>query len=371
LNSLFLPKLFKKSKSEATQEWSIEIEGNRYRTHAGQVGGVITISNFTVCEPKNVGRANATTGEEQAMAEAQSKWTKKRESYFEDIDDIGQKQYFEPMLANTYSERLHTVKFPVYSQPKLDGIRCIVTADGMFSRKGKKTVSCPHIHRALKPYFDVNPALIFDGELYNHNYRANFNKISSLVGKKKPTAEDLAESEKLVEYWIYDIPHVGTAYDPQAYDFSTRFIGSYKKFPGPMLRFVYTELCQSQADLDDHYARYAVAEFEGQIIRQDALYKNKRCDQLLKRKESIDEEFVITDVIEGTGDWTGLAGAVECVTLKGKVFTATPKMPEPEKAKLLKDKAKVIGKKCTVRFFNWTPEEKPRFPRMIALRDYE
>ena len=58
---MLLNKVYKQTKTGATQEWSIEIVDNKYRTHSGQVGGVITTNEWTVCYGKNVGRANATT----------------------------------------------------------------------------------------------------------------------------------------------------------------------------------------------------------------------------------------------------------------------------------------------------------------------
>ena len=61
-----LQTIYKKTKTGATQEWSIEVEGNKYRTQSGQVGGVISTNEWTVCFGKNVGRANATTDDEQA-----------------------------------------------------------------------------------------------------------------------------------------------------------------------------------------------------------------------------------------------------------------------------------------------------------------
>ena len=95
-----LQTIYKKTKTGATQEWTIEVEGNKYRSHSGQVGGQITTNEWTVCFGKNVGRANSTTDAEQAMAEAVAKRTKKLESgYFEDVNNINEQQYFEPMLA--------------------------------------------------------------------------------------------------------------------------------------------------------------------------------------------------------------------------------------------------------------------------------
>ena len=89
-----LDTIYKLTKTGATQEWTIEIEDNKYRTHSGQVGGVITTNEWTVVFGKNIGRANATTDSEQALAEAVAKQTKKLESgYFEDINNIDIKQY--------------------------------------------------------------------------------------------------------------------------------------------------------------------------------------------------------------------------------------------------------------------------------------
>ena len=136
-----LQTIYKQTKTGATQEWTIEVVGNKYRTHSGQVGGAITTNEWTVVYGKNVGKANGTTNEEQALKEAEAKRTKKLESgYFENIKHIGKKQYFEPMLAGKWEDRKDKIEYPIYSQPKLDGIRCIVTIDGMFSRNGKPII---------------------------------------------------------------------------------------------------------------------------------------------------------------------------------------------------------------------------------------
>ena len=119
-------------------------------------------------------------------------------------------QYIECMLADKYDAKKHN-KFPYISQPKLDGIRCIVKKDGMWSRNGKRIVSAPHIFYAMESLFKDNPDLIFDGELYADKFANDFNAICSLVKKTKPTAEDLNASAKQIQYHIYDLPsHPGT-----------------------------------------------------------------------------------------------------------------------------------------------------------------
>ena len=55
-----------------------------------------------------------------------------------------------------------------------------------FTRNGKQIDSIPHILESLKDFFKKNPYAILDGELYNHDLRDNFNKITSLVRKQTP-----------------------------------------------------------------------------------------------------------------------------------------------------------------------------------------
>ena len=38
---------------------------------------------------------------------------------------------------------------PVYIQPKLDGVRCVITKDGAFSRTGKQFKNIAHIELSL------------------------------------------------------------------------------------------------------------------------------------------------------------------------------------------------------------------------------
>ena len=183
-----LDTIYKKTKTGAVQEWTIEISDNKYRTHSGQIGGKVTTNSWTVVYGKNVGKANGTTDNNQALKEAIAKRTKKLESgYFEDINNIDIKQYFEPMLAAKWEDYKAKIEYPIFSQPKLDGIRCILTKEGMFSRNGKPIVSAPHIFESMKPIFDENPNLTFDGELYADKFANDFNKIVSLVRKSKPT----------------------------------------------------------------------------------------------------------------------------------------------------------------------------------------
>ena len=361
-----LETIYKKTKTGATQEWTIEVSDNRYRTHSGQVGGQITTNAWTVVYGKNEGKANGTTDIEQALKEAIAKRTKKLESgYFESITNIDEQQYFEPMLAAKWEDYKDKIQYPIYSQAKLDGIRCIVTKDGMFSRNGKPIISAPHIHDSLRNLFLVNPDLIFDGELYADKFANDFNKIVSLVKKTKPTDADLAESKKQIEYHIYDLPSSKKNFLHRAYDLGILF-ETYLEM-GKFCRLVDTRKAENEESVMEQYGLLVEAGYEGQILRVDAPYENKRSKSLLKHKSFIDEEYQILDIVEGEGNRSGTAGYMVFNTREGKRFKSNVKGTWDETAEMLKSKNELIGKQATIKYFNLTPDGIPRFPYVINI----
>jgi hypothetical protein len=57
--------------------------------------------------------------------------------------------------------------------------------------------------------------------------------------------------------------------------------------------------------LDTWYEQWLEKGYEGQIIRIDGPYEQKRTKLLLKRKEFVDSEFVVLDILEGVGNASG------------------------------------------------------------------
>jgi hypothetical protein len=101
------------------------------------------------------------------------------------------------MLANKYTDCKDKIKFPCAYQPKLDGIRCLNKKEGLKSRNGKDIISVPHVHipDVLKSYDLVTS---FDGELYNHEYKEDFNEILSMINKSKMTDQQVCNHEWLL-----------------------------------------------------------------------------------------------------------------------------------------------------------------------------
>ena len=362
-----LETIYKSTKGGKVQEWTIEVVGNKYRTISGQTDGKKVTNEWTICYGKNIGKSNETTDNEQAMLEAVAKRTKKLESgYFENIKHINKTQYFEPMLAAKWEDYKDKITYPIFSQPKLDGIRCIVTKDGMFSRNGKPIISAPHIRESLSEVFETHPNLILDGELYADKFANDFNKIVSLVKKTKPTDTDLKESKKNIQYWIYDLPNDSLTFGERCYALDELFDVELESFEKHCV-LVETDTCNNESEVMELYGEYVEQGFEGQMLRLDGKYENKRSKNLMKHKSFMDEEYTILDIVEGEGNRTGTAGYMVFETEDGSKFKSNIKGSWEETAEMLKNKKKLIGKSATIQYFNLTPAGIPRFPFVVKI----
>lgn len=349
----------------------MEVDGNRYRTISGQKDGKKVTSEWTTCAGKNIGRSNETTPAAQALAEAQAKLQRKLESEYKlDIDDVDTIGFASPMLAEEYEP--DTIKFPIYAQPKLDGMRCIGLASGLLSRKNKDIKSSPHVHAALASIFKEHPGMEFDGELYNHELKDNFDELISVVKQLKPTEADLKKSEEFIRYYVYDIRDPKQTFAQR----TAQLKKLVKSLKNKNIVFVETVLVNNKEELDALYDRWLEEGFEGQMIRTDTIYEFKRTKALQKRKEFITDEFEIVDVLEGKGNRSGMAGKVvfklHKPTTDGKTTCeANPKGGFAFYKRLLQQREYAIGKMATIEFQNYTPKGSLRFPKMLTIRDYE
>jgi DNA ligase-1 len=360
-----LAKLYKKDASGNTRVWWAEVgehpnEGY-WRTHSGRIDGQISISEWKWADPKS-----QDTAYNQALFYAKSATEKRLKTgdYKSDEDNIGEQRSstISPMLAQPYVGWQRTC----YDQPKLDGIRCLANKDGLWTRTNRQIVSTPHIEGTLKPFFMIWPKIILDGELYNHSLHDNFNKIISLARKTTPDFAELEESAELIEYWIFDM------YDPDYPDFTFEerwFFLQLQVFDLhlPKIMEVPTKLIKTKDELDIHNMELLTDGYEGQIVRHNTPYEQKRTNNLLKRKEYVDQEFELKDILEGQGQWTGYAKIAVCSLADGREFRAGISGTQEFNYHLLLNKEKY--KSVTVKYQALTPDGIPRFP--IAIKFYE
>ncbi len=374
-----LPPLYSRRSDGKIQIWEKEVDGGKHRSHSGIMDGEIVTSEWTVCGSKNIGRANATTAEQQAMSEAKSEYQKKLDKgYKADINDIDNASFFEPMLAKSWQDyKDEALKAlgdgSLWVQPKLDGLRLIANKDGLWTRNGKEYKSIPHIYEALKPLFRYNPKYIFDGEVYADKFANDFNKICSLAKKTKPTKEDLQEAAAHIEYHIYDFPFWEDVFSARHAELK-KVLGFAKK--RGCLQLVETHEAMCENDIVGAYEQFVEEGYEGAMVRFDAKYEQKRTKSLLKYKEFKDGEYLIVGVTEGVGNRSGGAGNITCKKLDGSAFAdgstsfdCNIKGTRDFCKQMLQKKDDYIGKTGTVKYFNLTPDGKPRFPYFMGLRD--
>lgn len=369
--------LYKRDQKGKVRVWTIEVEGNAYRTVSGLLDGEKVTSEWSYAHGKNTGKVNATTDEEQALRIAETLIRiRKEQGCHEKIEDIDKgKSFFQPMLASKWElveKKLKVdVENPIYIQRKLDGCRCIVSAEGMYSRNGKKWISAPHIFEKLQPLFEEYPDLILDGELYYHSDEDNFNEVISLIKKSKPTEEDLKKSAELVQYWIYDLPSSAETFSVRNLELKRLFEVHSDILDNSFVR-VDTYRIRDKEEIQNYLEQFVSENYEGAIVRLDAEYECKRSKSLLKVKKFEDEEFKIIDIEEGRGNLAGKAGRI-IVDVDGIAVRAGLKFSHDDAAEIWANRSKYIGKTATIKYFNRTPDGSLRFPKciQIARENYE
>tara|TARA_R110002060_G_scaffold45942_1_gene57253 strand:- start:664 stop:1437 length:774 start_codon:yes stop_codon:yes gene_type:complete len=256
-------------------------------------------------------------------------------------------------------------------QPKLDGVRCLFTKDGAFSRTGKQFMNVKHIEESLKDYFEQNPAMVLDGELYNHNLRNDFEKIISLVRKQKPTDEDRSEARKLTQYHVYDYTNTSMS-DMVNYKYRLNQLTCSDIYTSS-IHYVESRRVKSMKQAKDFHTRKLAEGYEGSILRTNTPYKHGRSWGLMKFKDFHDAEATIVDYQEGKGKRLGTIGKFIMQDDDGNVFGCPPGKGYnyTDLKWILKDIHKYMGQRATFTYFERTKAGSYRHPLFKTLRNYE
>ena len=286
----------------------------------------------------------------------------------------------KPMLAYPVNDKPVDYTGNVYMQPKLDGVRCTIQATvkrhlltpdlneieiKAYSRTGKEWKNIDHILFNLYPWFCLNPDVILDGELYNHDFKDNFEQIISMVRKTKPTDEARAESAKNVQFHCYDIID-----ETKTFEERNKFITQVV----PRNNFIYHVETLKVCDDEDSkciHKNYLKQGYEGSILRTNDVYKCGRSWSLRKFKDFYDDEATIIGWVEGKGKRIGTIGKFLAIDSEGNEFG----MPVMDKFKYLQDNFKLmqgfVGETATFTYFERTKAGSYRHPLFKCIRNYE
>lgn len=288
--------LYGKSKDNKTKMWSTKVE--RYDNYSE----IVTLYGFNrmietrrqINIGKNIGKKNQTSHFQQAISEATSKWTKKRdiEKFMVELVDITHEQIKMPMLAHDYNKQKKKVIFPCYLQPKLDGYRCIYDTNTktITSRQGKSFDVLKNSGQLFDELNKLQNLGILDGELYIHN--EPFESLGLLRKTKSLTYEDMNYLLK-IEYHVYDIIDELNSFKIRNENLKKIFIDN--KFE--KIKYVHTESVNDEESIIKFHEKNIESNYEGTMIRNTlGMYKQKfRSSDLLKYKDFLDGEFKIID----------------------------------------------------------------------------
>jgi len=277
----------------------------------------------------------------------------------------------KPMLAHKFDESRVDWSEPVYIQPKLDGVRCLFTKDGAYSRTGKKFMNLAHIELALTPFFKSQPHCVLDGELYNHKLKNDFEKIISLVRKQKPTDTDRLDAQHLVQFHVYDwfLDHKAMK---QPYKHRMQQLACSDIYDA-QIKHVPTRLVDTYSYARQLHEEFLEDGYEGSIIRLDGLYKHGRSYDLMKFKDFSDAEATIVGYELGKGKRTGTVGKFLMMDDEGVQFGCPPGKGYNYKdlANMLLNIKDYMGQRATFTYFQRTKAGSYRHPLFKCIRNYE
>ena len=273
----------------------------------------------------------------------------------------------KPMLAYKVDKKPVDWSEKVFIQPKLDGVRCIFTKDGAYSRTGKEFKNVAHLKYDLTDFFRKNPNTVLDGELYNHALKDDFEKIISLVRKQKPTEQDVRDAQHLVQYHVYDTIAEGP-------DYEDRFNWLRHNLPiAKTMTLIKNTVVDSQSEAKMLHNVHLAQGYEGSMLRLNKKYEHKRSYNLQKFKDFSDTEATITGYEAGKGKFTGLIGKFfmedddgnefGCPIGKGYNFA--------DRKNILENIHDYIGQRATFTYFQRTQAGSYRHPLFKTLRNYE
>lgn len=391
------PILFGESSHGKRKVWKISVverdELGVIITEHGYDDGKKVVNEKVISSGKNIGKKNETTPVQQAISEAKSAWNKKKDAGYKpegevaaggagavgSTDAVGGAGISGsesesvisdttgsvplPMLAQDFNKRGKAIAFPCLVQRKLDGVRCIASVKGLFSRNGK---AFPHL-KTIKAEIQAigEEGILLDGELYSDTL--TFQEIVGLVKKEKLKAIDETKLNQ-IHLCVYDV--INTTLTNQ--ERNAKLTNLFVKHSFKYLRLLASEECPTRDQVGEFHARYVAEGYEGLMLRnKTGKYRiGVRSIDLQKYKEFEDGEYKVVGYKEGEGLEKGCVIWI-CKTPKGQDFAVRPRGTHEARAELFIDADSYVGKQLTVRYQELTTDGIPRFPVGLTFRDYE
>lgn len=377
-------------------------------TESGISSMKISRSAATYIEAKNVGKKNERNVLQQALVTARGKYLKKIDEgstlNLETVTEVAVSNptsRFYPMLAQKYEKQYSKINFKdLFIQVKLDGNRCVAFLDNIKSPTYKNVIlysrqlkDWPHsppndlvrksLLKLLIDAYDKErmESIYLDGELYRHDLPLQ--EINSIVRGKGEAGEN-------IEYHIYD--HFYPHYEKEGFSVRNTTLksiftsfGSFEK--EQYIKLLKTTEIHSEKECDELYKAALADKYEGIMIRtalgpyEKSMVKKSeqlRSKNLLKRKETYDDEFEVVGYTEGkSGTNVGLIVWIcKAKNKNGDTFNVVPNLPHKERYEIFKECKKKFAEKyegrlLKVEYRGLSNKNIPLQAKAIEFRDYK
>lgn len=362
------PTLYSKDSKGDLRVWQIETKDSEVIVTHGKEGGKFTSKSY-FAEAKNTAKANATSPSEQAEKEAAAKHTLQlKRGYFLTKEEALGSVAWEPQKCHDYKDFSHKVVYPCFIQPKLNGLRMMITPGGeAFSKSGEPYTIPEHIQKDIND-LKVRGLLKYglDGEIYAgliSKGGLSLQEISSAFRKENSNTNKL-------KFWLYDLPVKDVPYEERLkymYEIieSSNILRSIKANKTLKIR--------SESEGDILYQGWVNEGYEGVVYRNsNGLYEHgKRSYDMIKRKPRLSAEALVVSVEK---DKNG-QGVLKCLAVNGEQEGVTFKCLMLKNAdvninyRLFENANELIGKHIEYEYEEISDDRVPTKPVGIRIRE--
>lgn len=373
--------LYKVDNKNKIRVWNIDTIGSSVIIEHGIIDGKMITEEYDA-EPKNIGKANETTGTEQAILEAQSRYDKQlRLGYFTTIEEAQKnKDTYKPMkLDHIIDTKTGELTKYYYDLPdivlvsrKRDGVynTCYIEKHIIFQSRGNITYDPMLFTEMAEDLYDLIPENVYVvGELCNESkYREtdvagalkalseNFTFYNSPDDALDKAKNNLVHS---LQFVVFDIYIQGDS-EFNSLPYLDR-LNYARTLIYPAVNCSIIDVVKVRKEqIFDILKEFRKLGYEGAVVRDpDCTFElGKRSKKVLKLLEYDTNDYIIRDI--------HLSNKAQ-VIFEFDDFTATYNASKEEQLHYFSNKEKYIGWIASIRSKDDTKTGKPKFLKIFEI----
>lgn len=236
------------------------------------------------------------------------------------------------LLATSYSEKaLNHITYPAYAQLKADGVRLNIVIDiskqdvRYYGRSGKEfNFNNVHDTELLAIANKYNKSIVLDGEalVRSGNDKFEFEPRctgNGIISKGLHNTQLVEESEKIT-FVIWDLIEYSDFIEKKS---TIMYVDRFATLqlvikPSQSIQIIESFAVNSLKEAQLVYRNYISQGLEGIILKNyKGIWEDKRSKDLVKFKEELECELLVTGYKPGTGKFTGMIGSLDCCSKDG------------------------------------------------------